>query len=224
MFGHNERLERKLKERGGKRAWATVLESNKEWSSAGGPNTAVGQAGSITIHQKLRLRVEPDGEPPFESTVKQVFNDSRGPHIPRAGYSVKVIYDPDDHAKLAIDSEAMPVGPGVDRDEATARHERVMERQEMRAMAPGDSAGRAEQLRAIAHDSGLSPEEKRAKIMELSASMRAAPKAMFVGSQVVQPSPVGVVDALAKLADLRERGALTEEEFQAQKARILGAS
>jgi Short C-terminal domain len=32
-----------------------------------------------------------------------------------------------------------------------------------------------------------------------------------------------VADQLTKLADLRDRGILTETEFQAQKARLLGA-
>ena len=89
MLGHNKRLERKLKEQGGARAWATVLDSEKQWASSGGANVSPGQAGSMTIHQKLRLRVEPDGEPPFEATVKQVFNDSYGWHNPQEGYSVK---------------------------------------------------------------------------------------------------------------------------------------
>jgi hypothetical protein len=30
MLGHNKRLERKLKEQGGKQAWATVLESETQ--------------------------------------------------------------------------------------------------------------------------------------------------------------------------------------------------
>lgn len=210
MFGHNERLERKLKESGGKSAWATVLESDREWASTGGSNVSVGQAGSITIHQKLLLRVEPDGEPPFECTVKQAFNDSHGMPIPEQGYSVKVIYDPNDREKLVIDSDAMPVVPGVDRDEATGRRERAMER--------------AEQMRAVALDGTLSPDERRDKMMELTTSMGAAPQVTFVGGQPATPNPAEAVDALAKLADLRDRGVLTDEEFEAQKARILGAS
>jgi len=128
MLGHNERLARKLNEQGGRRAWAAVLDSKQEWASSGGSNVAAGQAGSFTIHQRLRLRVEPDGEPPFEATVKQVFNDARGWHIPHEGDSVTVIYDPDDHSKLVIDLDAMPVASGFDRDAAAARHERVMAR------------------------------------------------------------------------------------------------
>lgn len=228
MLGHNKRLEPKLKEQGGKRAWATILESKKGWTTTGGVNAVPGQAGSITIRREFRLRVEPEGEPQFEATVKQAFNDSHGWHIPEEGWSMTVIYDPNDHSKVVIDVDAMPVGPGVDRDEAVARHERAMERQKMREMAPGDSGWPAEQLRSVALDATLSPEEKRAKIMELSASMGGAPKTMFVGGQAVQAGnaagPAAAVDALAKLADLRDRGLLTDAEFEAQKTRILGAN
>lgn len=128
MLGHNKRLERKLKDHDGKQAWATVLESEQQWASTGGTNVSPGQAGSFTIHQKLKLRVEPEGEPTFEAAVKQVFNDRHGWQIPEEGWSVVVIYDPHDNSKLVIDVDKMPVGPGVDRDEAVARHEKLIAR------------------------------------------------------------------------------------------------
>jgi hypothetical protein len=44
--------------------------------------------------------------------------------------------------------------------------------------------------------------------------------------QVISPTPVAeppsVADQLAKLADLKNQGALTESEFQAQKQKLLG--
>jgi hypothetical protein len=217
-----------LKEHGGKRAWATILESKKGWTSTGGVNTGPGQAGSITIRREFRLRVEPEGGPPFEATIKQAFNDTHGWRIPEEGWSVTVIYDPNDHSKVVMDVDAMPVGPGVDRGEAVVRHKTAMERQQMRGMAPGDSARRAERLRAVALDATLSPEEKRAKMMKLSASLGAAPKTVFVGGQAVHAGnaagPAAAVDALAKLADLRDRGVLTDAEFETQKAKLLGSS
>jgi hypothetical protein len=92
--------------------------------------------------------------------------------------------------------------------------------------ASAGPAGRAEQIRAVARDASLSPEEKRARIMELSLSMGAAPRTMFAGGQVVQgdvaSGPGADLDALAKLADLRDRGVLTHEEFEAQKRKLLG--
>jgi hypothetical protein len=208
MLGHNKRLERKLKEHGGTRAWATVLESKKEWASTGGVNVSPGQAGSITIHQQLRLRVEPDEEPPFESTIKQVFNDSYGWHIPKEGYSVKVIYDPNDHSKLVLDLEAMPVGPGIDRDEAVARHERAMAR--MR-----DPDARREQIEEM--------KAKAAAQVQSAAAMQEVLARAFPQAQGATAGP-DLADELTKLADLRDRGVLTDAEFEAQKAKLLAAS
>ena len=140
MLGHNDRLERKLKEHGGKRAWATVLESKEEWSSSGGFNKSPGQAGSFTAHQKLTLRVEPEDEPSFEEKVKQVFNDTHGMSVPREGSSVSVIYDPDDHSKLVLDMDGEPVRPGRDRSRAASRRERVMAQyQDLQAAAAASS-------------------------------------------------------------------------------------
>lgn len=208
MLGHNERLARKLKEQCGARAWATVLESDKQWGSAGGSNIAPGQAGSLTIHQKLKLRVEPDGEPSFEATVKQVFNDSHGWHIPQEGYSVQVIYDPNDRSKLVLDLGAMPVAPGFDRDEATARQEQAMAR--MR-----DPEARSKQI-----------EEMQARAAAQVQSVAAAREMMAKSFPQAQGAPPGpdVADQLTKLADLRDRGVLTDAEFEAQKAKVLGAS
>src|SRR5262252_977823 len=190
MLGHNKRLERKLREQGGARAWATVLESEKQWSSTGGANVAPGQAGSMTIHQKLKLRVEPDGEPPFEATVKQVFNDSFGWHIPQEGYSVQVIYDPSDHSKLVIDLETPPVRPGVDRNEANARHESAL------AWAD-DPAARRQQIADM--------QAKAAGQIQGAAAMRDEVAKAFA-QQGASPGP-DVADELTKLADLRDRGA-----------------
>jgi hypothetical protein len=208
MLGHNKRLERKLKEHGGERAWATVLESNKEWASTGGANVSPGQAGSITIHQQLKLRVEPDGEAPFECTVKQVFNDSYGWHIPQEGYSVTVIYDPKDHSKLVIDLEAMPVAPGVDRDEAVARHQRAMARIQ-------DPEARQQQIEAM-----------KAKAAAQAQGASAMQEMLAKAFTQAQGASAGrdVADQLTKLADLRDRGALTDSEFEMQKAKILGAN
>jgi hypothetical protein len=207
MLGHNKRLERKLRGHGGERAWATVLESEKEWASTGGTNVSPGQAGSITIHQKLKLRVEPDGEPPFEATVKQVFNDSYGWHIPQEGWSVTVIYDPNDRSKLVIDLETMPVRPGADRDEAADRHERVMARMQ-------DPAAWREQLEQMKANAAAQTESAVAFREQLAAGF-SAPRGV---------APVDVADQLTKLADLRDRGALTDAEFEAQKAKLLGTS
>ncbi len=49
---------------------------------------------------------------------------------------------------------------------------------------------------------------------------------VLIGGQPVQSGaaagPAATADALTKLADLRDRGALTDDEFQAQKDKLLG--
>jgi hypothetical protein len=207
MFGRNKRLERKLKEQGGKQAWATVLESKKQGASTGGFNVAPGQAGSITIHRELRLRVEPGGEAPFEATVKQVFNDSHGWHIPEEGWSVTVTYDPNDHSKVVIDLDKMPVRPGVDRDETIARHERAVARMK-------DPAARRQQIEDI--------RAQAAQAQSASALQEMVAKAVS-GPQQVAPK-ADIAEQLTKLADLRDRGILSDAEFEAQKAKILAQS
>ena len=42
-------------------------------------------------------------------------------------------------------------------------------------------------------------------------------------SAATVPAPVSVADELAKLVQLRDAGALTDEEFAAQKAKLLGS-
>ena len=207
MLGHNEGLVRKLKEQGGKDAWATVLESKRQWANTGGWNKVAGQVGSFTNHQKLKLRVEPEGEPPFETTVEQVFNDYHGPRIPQEGWSVTVIYDPNDHSKVAIDLGGKFVRAGVDRDEVVARAERAA-----RMRDPEARRQQVEEMRAQAAERvqrALALQEMMAK--SVSGSQ---------GTEQPKPDPV---EQLSKLADLRDRGVLTEAEFEAQKARILAA-
>jgi hypothetical protein len=51
---------------------------------------------------------------------------------------------------------------------------------------------------------------------------------VIAGGQVISPAPAAapespsVADQLAKLADLKNQGVLTEAEFQAQKEKLLG--
>ena len=55
-----------------------------------------------------------------------------------------------------------------------------------------------------------------------NAKQSSAPIAQLVTQPVVAPSSSSVADELAKLAKLKADGILTEEEFQAQKSKLLG--
>ena len=116
------------------------------------------------------------------------------------------------------------------------------QQQKMREIMAGDSAQRAEQIRAIQHDPSVPPEQKAAKIKEVMADMGLAvpntvtggqpptaartPDPVATGGQppteARTPDPVATADALTKLAALHDRGVLTDEEFAAQKKQLLG--
>ncbi len=114
------------------------------------------------------------------------------------------------------------------------------QQQKMRDIMAGDSAQRAAQIRAIQLDPSIPPEQKGIKIRELMAGMgvslppapnvvnggQPAPNAVSSGQPVATtPSTdaAETADALTKLANLRDRGALTDAEFEAQKAKLLRA-
>ncbi len=92
---------------------------------------------------RLRLRVQPEGEPPFEVERKLLVSRLA---IPRAGERVEVAYDPDDRERFTF------------------------------------------------------------RVPDLADDVARAPSRL---------------DELAKLAELRSSGVLTEEEFEAEKRRIL---
>jgi hypothetical protein len=134
-----------------------------------------------------------------------------------------------DRYQAAQDSMAEYIGADHSTLSADEREDAVRaQRQKIRDIMAGDSAQRAEQIRAIQLDPGIPPEEKGARIKELMAGMgMGVPAAnVRVGGQPVagagSTDPAAIADALTKLADLRDRGALTDAEFQAQKAKLLG--
>jgi hypothetical protein len=197
MFGHKKGLERKLRDQGGTVAWATILIAEEKWRSARGGDTGFGGPSAITDHMKLTLRVEPEGAPTFEVTFKQAFP---GP-MPRAGGRAKVIFDAADHSRIAvIDGEVYMPGVSVEKQQRARAH--VAE-----AMEAANSGNMAEYI-----------ERRKAEVMRAAADGTAAFVVSGGGARKVD-----VVDELAKLADLRDRGALTEAEFAAQKAKLLAA-
>ena len=143
-------------------------------------------------------------------------HDAHGQHIPQEGWSVKVIYDPSDHSKVVIDTDEMFVRPGVvDRDAAVARHEQAL------AMAR-DPAARAQRIQRIQAgamaSAGVSPD-----LLAMQQQMAAKfLEGRGAGAGQTAAAAPDVADQLSKLADLRDRGVLTDAEFQQQKAKLLG--
>ena len=105
----------------------------------------------------------------------------------------------------------------------------------MKQIMAGDAEERVKQIRELQRTDNLSndPDERRQQLEERAAQIKqitcalSTPANVLVGGQPMQtggaPGPTAIADALTKLADLRDRGALTDEEFQAQKQKLLGA-
>src|SRR5215469_152467 len=100
MFGSHKHLEKQLRARG-RSAQATILDAKSGVSITSGDPAL---AGNTQVVWKLRLRITPDGEPPFEAETSARFGQLGGP---QPGNTVFVLYDPDDHTKVVVDqSEA----------------------------------------------------------------------------------------------------------------------
>ncbi|HVO54717.1 MAG TPA: SHOCT domain-containing protein [Solirubrobacterales bacterium] len=203
MFGNKKHLQEQLDETGGMVAWATVLEAKVRWTS--GTNY---ENGPYTVgnkeHMTVKLRVEPDGEPPFEATVKQTFPG----RSPKKGFKAKVIYDPAEPSKIAVlEDEIVPAW--MSPEQARRSTERRRQRQEAL------DNGRLEEF---------VQEDIKAKIAAAQELAGQRTSKLLVDRAPVPlgtPAPPDVTQQLTSLADLRDRGALTEAEFEQQKARLL---
>jgi Short C-terminal domain len=198
MFGNKKKLVQELTEAGGTVAWATVLEASIQWRSSSSSSSFMANA-SMTDHVKVTVRVEPTGQPPFEVSFRQAFPGL----TPMTGWQCKVIYDPDDHDRIAV-LEDQIAPPGVDHKRA----ERGAElRQGMKAaMDSGNMGEWIQQVRDQAAGGALPG--------NVPAQASTAPAA--------DATQANVIDELSKLADLHERGVLTDAEFAGQKAKLLG--
>jgi Short C-terminal domain len=196
LFGHKKGLAQKLIGEGGTVAWATVVEGKEKWASASGTNTYM--PSKITEHMQLKLRVAPDGEPPFDAQFSQAFSGA----VPFTGWQCKVVYDPRDRTRIAVIEDSV-TPPGLTHEQA--EHAAARRAEMMDAVSSGHIAEYIEAQKA------------KALSGQLSGTVIVNGQVVSGGNQS-QPS---LVDQLAKLAELRDRGALTDAEFQAQKAKLL---
>ncbi len=112
---------------------------------------------------------------------------------------------------VVIDVDEMFVRPGVvDRDAAVARHEQAL------AMAR-DPEARAERIQRMQAEAmaraGVSP-DMLAMQQQMAAKFLAGREAG--AGQATAPAP-DVADELGKLANLRDRGVLTDDEFNSRR-------
>lgn len=206
MFGKPGHWKSKHLEEHGHAAWGTVLEiANKGMTVTSGGGQLV---SDTEIVFKTKLRVEPDGELAFEWSGRLRYGQMS---VPPVGFRVRVLFDPDDHDSLMIDHSqvltldapadafgAAGAGSGVDIGSLLGMV------QQAQTASGGDRAALAEQLR----------------------SQLGGNATIISGGQVVAAGPAAVdpVAQLEKLADLRDRGALTDAEFEAQKRQLLGGA
>jgi hypothetical protein len=217
MFGNKNKLAQQLQASGGTVAWATILGTSGGWASAS--MDGFNRVQSETDHERVNLRVEPDGEQPFEASFRQAFKDQ----MPRQGWTCKVVFDPQDHSKIAVlDGTITP--PGLDHDRAERAITRRAELNE--AARTGNIAEYVEKRKAEAlsgQSSGIVM--VNGQLVSGGDLMSAlAAKAQAVQPAAEQPAAAqpDLAGQLAKLGELRDKGILTDAEFQAAKAKILG--
>jgi hypothetical protein len=193
MLGKPSRRTEKRLQEQGVRASAVVLEIATSGMAV--TNGAEGVVSNPELVRKARLRVEPDGRPAVEIEKRFRFPQLA---VPSAGMRIPVIFDPEDTDTVILDQSP------------EAHIQSALQ-------SSGISQEGMEKVRSLtsAALSGASRDELRAMA---AASFQPMPMPM--------PAPNAEqtkLDQLEQLAGLRERGVLTDEEFAAQKAQILGS-
>jgi hypothetical protein len=125
-----------------------------------------------------------------------------------AGRWTYVLYDPDRPDSCDLDKDRLAKEFGPDRH----GHPVMVPQDVSDAWGLDPVDDEKARWKALARD----PAARQRYVQEQMAKAAAQPQAMA-------PKP-DITDQLTKLADLRDRGVLTQAEFEAQKAKILAAS
>ncbi len=212
MLGKPSRRTRKKLEEHGKRAPAVVVEiAEKGMAVTSGSEQIV---ANTEVMLKTKLRVEPADEPQFEVEERFRFPQLS---IPTVGTRLAVIYDPSDHDKVMIDRSPEGVAtqfanvPGLQGTDLEGLMATVQQ-------AESQTQDPQELARILQQQLGTNVNVQQ---QGSSGMTFGAPPAGFGTPAPQEEDPV---DKLAKLAELREKGMLTDAEFESQKARILGES
>ena len=190
---------------------ATVVSAKvgKGMSYRKGKGVYGGLTGELHEPFDCVLDVTPDGAPPFRAETTHKFSARAGAH-PRVGDQVKVRCNP---KKQTVEFDLS--------DDAQFSKESLAEQMSPAAKAALEQAG-GEPAEQLMQDATADPASFREKMR----AGRAGPVVIIGGKQVsgfpVGATPTDPADQIAKLAELRDRGALSDAEFQAQKKKILG--
>ncbi len=138
------------------------------------------------------------------------------------GSVVPVRYDPSDHSKVALDVPALEERQA----RADAAGKAQLDAQFARLGEPGSGTGGGPGVQVLAGLGNLG--DLKAQLLQTAAENPASVVNLSSGSSGSSGSPgrpgSDPEDRLAKLADLKERGVLSDEEFAAEKAKILKQS
>jgi len=158
---------------------------------------------STQVEWKLSVRVQPTDGAPFDVDVDGLFPQLGGPTV---GSRVPVLYDPDDHAKVVIDSST---DGQIDAEAA-----RIAER-----LTKAGRVADVDQIAAAMRQSvdGHDPSALRAALGVPVEGLGSA------GASSAVPGPPDPIELLSKLEALHEKGALTDAQYEAQKQRVLGS-
>jgi hypothetical protein len=200
MFDEHKRLEKKLRKNGA-RAMADVTTAHKTFEEGTTDGLEVGLDPSRTLkwHYRFDVRVAPQQGSPFEAS----FHGSTR-HPVQVGDQLPVLYDPHDHDKICIDHEHL--------DEVTAGtgiRIQVVSREDgsIRTVHAGEEISAGGRTIQVNSGGGI----------RITSSSTATSSATTSG-----PGDMDRIEALERLAALHEKGALTDAEFAAQKAKLLG--
>jgi hypothetical protein len=181
MLGEHKHLQHALRDHGGVTATAMV-----EQAHCLGRETSSGFHGTTYGYWfALKVAVRADGAEPFEASFRAFVHE-----YVSDGETIPVIFDPDDHGKICMDTESVEREHDADREAANAL--------------------------------------MQSRIDAFKAAGAATPETVIRGSEkadaftVAEPEPGNEIEHLEQLAKLHETGALTDAEFAAAKAKLLG--
>ena len=201
MFGKD-----KQPEEGGTRAPAEVVKAEQSGTGVTVGNPAL--AGATEVAWKLDVKVKPEGADPFDAQVEAKLPQYTALMV---GTTVPVLFDPDDHSKVTLD-----MSPQGWADVSAAQVEALT----------GSSAlaGPIKEMMEAAMKDPVGFRQHAMEQAEQAFKSAGINVAAMPGAVQPEDSSSAMVDNLEKLADLRDRGVLTDEEFAQQKAKLLGES
>jgi hypothetical protein len=143
---------------------------------------------------------------------------SRYHHVASVGDMLTVRYDPDDHTKLELVDESF-------KEQRATRETHTQDKlaRAEQQLTPGASSAAGPDPRIAAARVSIRMAQRKGDTAE-AARFTTVLEQLESGTFVAPASgPADPLDRIQKLAELHSSGALTDEEFAAQKARLLQA-